>query len=215
MLRKLFGTVVIVGLTVLGAQTASAVTITASELIEDSLSLDAFTRDLTRTRTSSNGINQVETDDATIIAQNLVDSDFGILSLGDVSFQHDLSWLDPAALTFNSATLEITAVGVVGGNEVVLVDTVNIGSLTNNLLVQTTIFSFNDPIALNLYLADGLLSVFIDKNNGAGFPGNLNFSSIYSSQLNVEYEAVPEPTTMLLLGSALLGGGILRKRNQA
>ncbi|MFN8392520.1 MAG: PEP-CTERM sorting domain-containing protein [Bdellovibrionota bacterium] len=217
--KHLFASFALAAVLAFGAvANANAVIITATETISDEPPFDLFSRDLTRTLTSDNGINIVETNDANIVASNSVDNDFGVWNADDVSFRHNLNWLNPTASNYLSATLTILAWGVDNGNDVVFADNINLGSLVNDgggLLGEgftTTIFSSFNPATLNVILADGFLNITVDKNANAGFPANIDFLSVYSSSLTVKYEAVPEPATMLLLGSGLIGAAVRRKR---
>lgn len=195
---------------------AEAVTITVTELIEDTDPLDLFSRDLRRTRTDSNGFLQFVNNDATIISENSVDGDFGIYNFLDVSFRHVISWINPLASSFIGLSLEIKAYGVDGGNEVSFADNINLGALINDGSIlentTTTIFTNNNVAVLNAILIDGILSISIDKNSGANGLNLLDNSSIYSSKLTVQYSPVPEPMTLVLLASSILELGLRRKR---
>lgn len=128
--------------------------ITAYEQIRDSLPLDPFGRDLERVR-SSPGFFEVASADSTIVTQNSVNSNFGILNFGSVTYSHDVSWLVPASAEFLSAELEIKAFGVLGSNDSVLVDHINVGNLVNGGLLgfSTTIFENSNPLVLNFLLS--------------------------------------------------------------
>lgn len=197
----------------MAATPAAAITISATETIFDTLPFDIQNRNLTRDRSDSTGFSATETSDAAIIADNNVDSDFGVVNLNDVTFRHDLTWLNPAATTYLVASLTIESFGTLGGDDNVYTETLNLGSL-NSGVFTTTVFGSSNPVVLNLLFADGFLDILVDKNQGAGFPGNLNLSSIYSSSLTVRYEsdAVPEPTAVALLGLGMLGLLVARKR---
>ena len=197
-----------------GIQNASAAPISATEVIDDVLSFELFDRNLTRTRSDSNGFLDVVTSDATIESENGVDNDFGIYTPEDVGYTHLLTWLNPPAGTFLTASLQIEAFGVDNGNDVVLTDTVNLGVLTNDGSLgegfTTTIFSSSNPVTLALLLGDGVLNVVINKNATGGGLQQLDFLSVYKSSLTVRYEPVPEPATALLLG----GAGLLAWRRK-
>ena len=199
---------------------AKAVTITATELIQDLLPLDAFHRDLQRVRSSTTTATVIENSDAAITspAQNNVDNDFGLINLDNVSYRHDLTWLTPSPSSFLFASLSISAFGVFGSNDMVFVDNIQLGPL-NDGLFTTTVFSSSNPIELAVLFADGYLNVFIDKNENNNNRHSLfdcldclNAISVYSSELTVRYESVPEPASVLLFGSGLAAIGLKRRK---
>ena len=208
MTRKitLLGSLVIAALSV-AATPASAVTISATETIVDGQPFDIFNRDLTRTRTNSNGFSQTETNDSTITSDNQIDGDFGVLNYSQVSYRHDLTWLNPAALNYLTASLQIEAAGSSNSDEHVLIDTIDIGVL-NNGIFSTTVFYASNPVTLNVLFADGFLNVVINKNTSGGLAALVPVS-VYSSTLTVRYEGgdngVPEPASFGLLGLGVLG----------
>jgi hypothetical protein len=205
--------------TLLIAGSSSAITITASETITDPAPFELTDRNLSRIRQSDAGIFLIEGDEATIVSENSVSDSFGILNTTDVSYQHNLQWLDPAVDSYQNATLSITAFGNLAGDDIVIADTFQLGSLTNGTLAtlffSNSTFSSSNPVQLNALLLDGVLNVSIDKNNGAGFFGSLNAFSVFNSSLTVQYTPVPEPLSMSLLAAGLLGGARLRKRSAA
>ena len=117
---------------------------------------------------------------------------------------------------FLSATLTIYAWANIGGDDVVFTESVNLGALNNgqiaNGLFSTSTFNI-DPAVFAVQVADGFLDVTIDKNIRGGF-GLLNAFSVYGSKLEVTYEgaAVPEPATVALFGSGLVGLLAARRR---
>lgn len=217
--RKLLSLVAVVTLmTTAFPNQSQAVVLSSSELIEDSLPFDVANLNLTRTRVDANGNVVVETNDATIISDNQIDNDFGVVNNNDVSYRHDLTWLTPPADVFVFASLTIKSFGALGSNDIVSIETIELGSLVNGTLgsgfFSTTVFASTNPVVLNALLADGYLEVSINKNANGGL-SNLNLVSVYSSKLDVRYEPVPEPTTMALFGSGMLLAAARRRRARA
>lgn len=200
-------------LTPLGIQAAP---FTASETIAD-IGGSTSSRDLERTRTDSLGTTVLGTD-ATIIAQNSINTAFGINNSSGESYQHNLTWISPAAATILTAFLKIDAFGVDGTgilgltpNDAVYAD----GNLLGNLNIGTilTLGFSSTTFAINpLWLADGLLNITINHSSGDTF-------SVYGSNLAITYTgspaATPEPSSILLMASGLAGLGLYGRRKLA
>lgn len=132
----------------------------------------------------------VETDDATIIADNSV-VNLGGLNSSDTSYVHHLDWLVPPANgSYLNATLYIAAVGLTSPTEV-FVEGFSLGALSG-------ILSTYAGLDVTL-LGDDMLSVEIDKGAiNLGFFGTFpNNVAILGSKLVVEY-ATPEPASVLV-----------------
>lgn len=189
-----------------------AAPISAYERIFDPEPYDLLNRDLTRERWSSAQGLVTETDDATIIAENLVDDDFGITTIETVSYTHLLTWLDPPPASYGFGQLTITAWGNLGGDDVVFTDTFNLGALNDGTLFSA-LFS-NTSFDVLAHITDGVLNVSISKNVNGGL-GMLNAFSVFESRLDVRYEPVPEPAMLAMVGMGVAGLVAARRRRRS
>lgn len=198
-----------------------AVPVTATEFLVDLEPILAG-QDLERTRSDTNGFWEFEDNWAAIVGQNHLTDDFGILNREDVTYRHDLTWLNPSPLTYLSAQLTIDAYGAAGNNDKVYAENVFLGVLTPGITFTQTVFTETNPVTLNGLFSDGYLYVTIDKNamglmGMMGGGGMMNSLSVCASELTVTYEPgatdIPEPGTVALFGAGLIG--ILTRRRAA
>ena len=197
------------GFSLLAAAPASADAI-YSERIED---VGLIGRNLTRTRTLGDGTVLVETNDATIVAENLVSENWGMSTLDPFGWSH-LFVFDPAVGTFLQGTLTLEVIGVQNDFDLVFVETFLVGTLTQGGpgVTSTTLLStagLPDPAGvLSTFLADLKLDASVD-------PTLLDFVMIKSSTVEVSYVPVPEPATLLLVSGGFVAGGWRRYRNRS
>ena len=125
---------------------------------------------------------------------------------GGFSYSHSYSLGGQTAI---SATLDIQIAGIhdinPGDTYNFFVDGTIVGTIpynsNENAFQEVKLYSFNIPVAL----INGLDTINLSGTGGDGYA--INFS-----ELRIETSAVPEPTTMLLIGLGLMGlAGIRRK----
>jgi len=205
-----FTCALLVGLSLLAAVPASADVI-YSERIEDLF--DNFGRNLTRTRTLGDGTVLVETNDATIVAENLVSDNWGMSTTSEFSWSH-LFIFDPPVGTFLQGSLTLEVIGVQNQVDLVFVETFLVGTLTpggpgTTSTTLLTTAGLPDPAGvLSTFLADLKLDASVE-------PLLLDFVTIKSSTVEVSYVPVPEPATLLLVSGGLVTGGWRRYRSRS
>ena len=201
---------------------AAAAPVTYTEKIEDLnffTFLDLFdtTRDLTRTQTFGDGSSAVETDDATIVSQNMLSDNWGLsTAIAPIAWQHLFApTIDVDTFVSGKLTLEVIGVDA-DFPDFVFVEFFPVAALTVGGMdtLSTTIISTDgilDADALmSFVLADGQLNVMT-------LPLLLDFMTIRSSLMEVTYEpvAAPEPATAVLLLSGLAAGAWRRRGARA
>jgi len=190
---------------ILSGTSSNAATITAYELITDTITGDNDSRSFTRERyNGSSGTPSPSSSD--IISQNDIDTDFGKYNDNQVDYTHHLSWLTHGTLT--GAILEIGARRANNEVDKVYIDIrrgqdIFLGTLTTG--IGTGIITSIISIDVN-YLANGVLDLLIKKSDDDRI-------EIVSSKLSVTWETAPSPTnrvpdggaTLALLGFGLMG----------
>jgi PEP-CTERM motif len=135
------------------------------------------------------------------------------------TYQHDLTF-DPEIASILSATLEITHRGngasdselwfvrTVGTTDI---DKKKVGDLSySNGIWATDVFTLAPKVYDDVIGSDWLLVVKIDDNTDSQDGFKMDYST-----LSGQYAPVPEPGTLLLLGSGLAGLALYRRRKAA
>jgi hypothetical protein len=183
--------------------------------------LDLFdgVRSLTRTRTLGDGTVLVETDDATIVAENLLTDNWGLSTANAFNWSH-LFVFDPPVGTFLQGTLTLEVIGAQQNAQGGQVDLVFVESFIVGVLSPGGVDTPSTTLLTTAGLPDptGVLATFLaDLRLDVGvlpLPLFLDFMTIKSSTVEVSYVPVPEPATMWLVTGGLAVGGWRRYRSR-
>jgi hypothetical protein len=144
-----------------------------------------------------------------------------VASNAPASFSFDLTNSDPSyiagASTLDSAVLHLTLSDPLGGNEkysVFFGSAVTAAYSSQNVVNNGNIVSFDvilDALARQDLMADGKILVTFKAALQGGDDGIANYR-VDSATLSAN--AVPEPATLSLMGLALAGLGVSRRRKQ-
>lgn len=186
---------------------AAATPISYTEVLTDTLAVAPpdGQRDLTRTRIL-NGVVTVENDDATIAADHAISPNWGFSTADSITYSHRLTGLPPLA-SYLSGSLTIQMFGAEPGltglpNDFVFVDATFVGLLTPGGpgVELSTTFSTTDNAVMQAFLFDDRIDILIVPLGPFFSPDAM---SIHSSTLDLTATAVPEPSTLALLGAGL------------
>lgn len=179
----------------LGVTSARAVMVTAYELIVDRDSSD-FSRSLSRTTVIENESGPATTWRAgasTILAQNLLSSNWGLATGNTITWQHSLTgWTLPtySNFTFTGGLLEIYAYGMTGWESgLVTVEGPTLSNPLRSSIILEEMYGgyFTNNFtggSITGFVSDGALSVSVMPWAGDTF-------QIYSSRLSLYFDTSP------------------------
>jgi hypothetical protein len=149
-----------------------------------------------------------------IIAENNLSRSFGVVGLCDVSYSHQIGWMNTAC-PIEFAQLTIDSYNALGNDDIVFAAGFELGPLEEH---HSTTFRITERAMLDVLFSDGHLDIYIEKNKNADSSGKLNASRIEYSELSVFYSdaRVLEPSSVLgSLAALALGALVIIRRRRA
>lgn len=236
-MRKFFIFFFIVPLIHFSIGVAGAVPLTYTEIIDDiddsgfigtkGIFFD-IASNLQRTRIFGNGNNLFTDVDATIVNQNNLSPNFGISTTQNISYSHQFVDIPPS-LQILSMRVMISAFSVSGTptdffefifgtgiipNDPIVAETFPITFLTPGgpAFETTTTFQTGQQAIISSSLDDDFFLDLTVTPTGPGAFFTPDTIAVRTSRFDVLYEPIPEPSTIMLFSSGLIGlAGFRRK----